>query len=230
MENGSPMQRILIITDNTRTLAPWQHQLMRAGYPVLTCTSDRPELARAFSPRPSEIFILDGTSVRLTPREFWELLQVECPNHESCLIWLVTEEQAAHLDPAGGMDDFIVLPSTGHELLARVRLHLWKSHHINSDDLITAGDLVIDQANYSVAIDGRTLDLTFKEYELLRFLVAHRGRVFTREALLNQVWGYDYYGGTRTVDVHIRRIRAKLGPDREDLVETVRNVGYRFNA
>jgi DNA-binding response OmpR family regulator len=223
------MQRILIITDNAKSLAPWQQQLLRAGYPVQCCSSSREDLAAMFTPRPSEIFILDGTSVRLTPREFRDLLEGECPSYESCLLWLVTEETATSLDPASGFDDFIVLPSSAHEMLARVRLHLWKSHRINSDDLIVAGPLVIDQANYSVAVDGRTLDLTFKEYELLRFLVSHRGRVFTREALLNQVWGYDYYGGTRTVDVHIRRIRAKLGPDKEDLVETLRNVGYRFN-
>lgn len=222
------MQRILIITDNPKTLAPWVQQLMRAGYPVQSCTSARGELTAAFSPRPSEIFILDGTSVRLVPKEFRELLEVECPNHESGLIWLVTEELAGNLDPAIGIDDFIVLPSSVHELLARVRLLLWRTHRINNEDLIIAGDLVIDQANYSVSVNATTLDLTFKEYELLRFLVAHRGRVFTREALLNQVWGYDYYGGTRTVDVHIRRIRAKLGPSYEDMVETIRNVGYRF--
>jgi len=223
------MQRILIVTDNQKNLSPWQQELVRAGYPVQAAAATREALLEAFSPRPSEIFILDGTSVRMTPKEFRELLQLECPDHESCLIWLVTEEMAAHLDPSGGIDDFIVLPSSSHEMLARVRLHLWKSHHISSGDLIVAGDLVIDQANYSVAVDGRTLELTFKEYELLRFLVSHRGRVFTREALLNQVWGYDYYGGTRTVDVHIRRIRAKLGPEYEDMVETIRNVGYRFN-
>jgi DNA-binding response OmpR family regulator len=224
------MQRILIITENAKSLSPWQHELIRAGYPVQCCGPARAELLQAFSPRPSEIFILDGTSARLTPKELRELLQLECPNHESCLLWLVTAEMAAHLDPSTGIDDFLVLPSSAHELLARVRLQLWKSHRVSGNDLLLAGGLVIDQANYSVAIDGRTLELTFKEYELLRFLVAHRGRVFTREALLNQVWGYDYYGGTRTVDVHIRRIRAKLGPEREDMVETVRNVGYRFNA
>lgn len=223
------MQRILIITENAKNVAPWQQQLVRAGYPVQCCNSQRETLLVAFSPRPSEVFILDGTSVRMSPKEFKELLLVECPNHESSLLCLVTEEGAAHLDPASGLDDFLVLPSSVHELLARVRLLLWKTHRTNNDDLIIAGDLVIDQANYSVSVQGRTLELTFKEYELLRFLVAHRGRVFTREALLNQVWGYDYYGGTRTVDVHIRRIRAKLGPDHEDLVETIRNVGYRFN-
>jgi DNA-binding response OmpR family regulator len=202
------MQRILIITDNPKNAGPWQQQLVRAGYPVQSSGSDRKELLAAFAPRPSEIFILDGTSVRMDPKELRELVALECPEHESCLIWLVTEEGASHLDPACGIDDFIILPSSAHELLARV----------------------IDQANYTVSVSSRTLSLTFKEYELLRFLVVHRGRVFTREALLNQVWGYDYYGGIRTVDVHIRRIRAKLGPEKEDLVETIRNVGYRFNA
>jgi len=223
------MQRILVITENPKGLSPWQQELVRAGYQVQSSASDARSLLAAFSPRPSEIFLLDGTSSRLTPQDLCEFVKVECPNHEGCLIWLVTEEQAARLDPSCGIDDFLVLPSSAHELLARIRLQLWKTHRVDNEDLILAGPLVIDQANYSVAIDGRTLELTFKEYELLRFLVSHRGRVFTREALLNQVWGYDYYGGTRTVDVHIRRIRAKLGPDNEDMVETIRNVGYRFN-
>ena len=88
--------------------------------------------------------------------------------------------------------------------------------------------VVIDEASYSAKVHGRPLDLTFKEFELLRFLAQHPGRVFTREQLLSEVWGYDYFGGTRTVDVHIRRLRAKLG-DLESLIGTVRNVGYRFN-
>ena len=222
------MQRILIISDNARETGSWQQQLMRAGYPVQACSSDRKDLLQAFSARPSEIFILDGAS-RIGPKELRELLELECPNHESCILWLIDEEQAGRLDPAVGIDDFIILPPGPNELLARVRLHLWKTHRVNGADLIVSGDLVIDQANYSVSIGKEILSLTFKEYELLRFLVTHRGRVFTREALLNQVWGYDYYGGIRTVDVHIRRIRAKLGPEQEDMVETIRNVGYRFN-
>jgi len=94
--------------------------------------------------------------------------------------------------------------------------------------VIRSGDVVVDEASYTARLDGRTLDLTFKEFELLKFLVQHPGRVFTRQQLLQEVWGYDYFGGTRTVDVHVRRLRAKLGPERETLVGTVRNVGYRF--
>jgi DNA-binding response OmpR family regulator len=224
------MHRILFITDNAKSLGPWQHELVRAGYLVQTTGADRKQLLEAFSPRPAEIFLLDGTSVRLSPKELMEFLQLECPNHECALIWLITEEMVPKLDPSCGIADFVILPSSIHELLGRIRLQLWKSHRVDSGDLVYAGAVVIDQANYAVAVEGRTLDLTFKEYELLRFLVTHRGRVFTREALLNQVWGYDYYGGTRTVDVHIRRIRAKLGPEFEDMVETIRNVGYRFNS
>ena len=93
---------------------------------------------------------------------------------------------------------------------------------------ITSGELVIDEASYSARFRGQPLDLTYKEFELLKYLAQHPGRVFTRAQLLQEVWGYDYYGGTRTVDVHVRRLRAKLGPDHEALIGTVRNVGYRL--
>ena len=94
--------------------------------------------------------------------------------------------------------------------------------------MIRTGDVVVDEATYTAKLSGRALDLTFKEFELLKFLAQHPGRVFTREQLLQEVWGYDYFGGTRTVDVHVRRLRAKLGPEHESLIGTVRNVGYRF--
>ena len=95
-------------------------------------------------------------------------------------------------------------------------------------DEIRSGDLAIDEATYSARLRARALDLTFKEFELLKFLAQHPGRVFTRAHLLQEVWGYDYFGGTRTVDVHVRRLRAKLGAEHEALIGTVRNVGYRF--
>ena len=95
---------------------------------------------------------------------------------------------------------------------------------------IRSGDLTIDEATYQAKVGGAPLDLTFKEFELLKYLAQHPGRVFTRAQLLQEVWGYDYFGGTRTVDVHVRRLRAKLGPEREALIGTVRNVGYKFVA
>ena len=94
---------------------------------------------------------------------------------------------------------------------------------------IRSGEVVIDEDSYTAKIKGRTLDLTFKEFELLKYLAQHPGRVFSRSQLLQEIWGYDYFGGTRTVDVHIRRLRSKLGPEFESVIDTVRNVGYRFN-
>ena len=95
---------------------------------------------------------------------------------------------------------------------------------------MSVGDLIIDEVTYSARLRGRALELTFKEFELLKFLAQHPGRVFTRAQLLQEVWGYDYYGGTRTVDVHVRRLRAKLGTEHEQLIGTVRHVGYKFVA
>ena len=94
--------------------------------------------------------------------------------------------------------------------------------------MIRSGEVVVDDASYTAKLGGRSLDLTFKEFELLKYLAQHPGRVFSRQQLLQEVWGYDYFGGTRTVDVHVRRLRAKLGPENETLIGTVRNVGYRF--
>ena len=110
----------------------------------------------------------------------------------------------------------------------RVRLAMLRRRAGAGDgSVIRLGALSLDTDTYHVTISGRPLDLTFKEFELLRFLAQHPGRVFTRPALLREVWGYDFYGGTRTVDVHVRRLRAKLGPEHEHLIETVRSVGYR---
>jgi DNA-binding response OmpR family regulator len=95
---------------------------------------------------------------------------------------------------------------------------------------IRSGELVIDEDSYTAKIKGRSLDLTYKEFELLKYLTQHPGRVFSRSQLLQEIWGYDYFGGTRTVDVHIRRLRSKLGPEFESIIDTVRNVGYRFVA
>ena len=110
----------------------------------------------------------------------------------------------------------------------RVRLAMLRRRAGGSTDtVVRLGPLVLDVDSYAVTLAGRTLDLTYKEFELLRFLAERPGRVFTRPTLLREVWGYDFYGGTRTVDVHVRRLRAKLGPEHESLVETVRGVGYR---
>ena len=123
--------------------------------------------------------------------------------------------------------DELLFPGAA-ETEIRLRLGMVRRRLRSSDDTtIRLGALALDTDAYRATIEGRSLDLTFKEFELLRYLAERRGRAFTRPTLLREVWGYDFYGGTRTVDVHIRRLRAKLGPGFEDLIETVRGVGYR---
>ena len=129
-----------------------------------------------------------------------------------------------------GIDE-ILLPGTGPaEIDARVRLLVGRRGGLANQESagnVTLGELVIDEGTYTARLRGRPLDLTYKEFELLKYLAQHAGRVFTRAQLLQEVWGYDFFGGTRTVDVHVRRLRAKLGPEYEALIGTVRNVGYK---
>lgn len=139
---------------------------------------------------------------------------------------LVPESRLADL-PSFAVDDFALSPANAEELMARLR-RLLTIEGEGGSDVIRCTDLVIDTANYSVTLGGKPIDLTYKEYELLKFLATNPGRVFTREALLNRVWGYDYFGGSRTVDVHVRRLRSKIEDRHHTFIETVRNVGYRF--
>jgi DNA-binding response OmpR family regulator len=144
------------------------------------------------------------------------------------LMLVLTEGGLTAVSPDWGVDDVVLETAGPAEVDARIRLVIGRAVEDKSSSKIQASGVVIDEASYSAKVHGRPLDLTFKEFELLRFFATHPSRVFTREQLLSEVWGYDYFGGTRTVDVHVRRLRAKLG-DLESLIGTVRNVGYRFN-
>jgi len=153
---------------------------------------------------------------------------IDCP-----IIAITTEGGLSAINSDWGVSDVILDTAGPAEVDARIRIAIGRVLH----DLVVAdpssreirtGDVIIDENSYTAKIKGRSLDLTFKEFELLKYLAQHPGRVFTRAQLLHEIWGYDYFGGTRTVDVHIRRLRAKLGPEFEAIIGTVRNVGYRF--
>ena len=144
------------------------------------------------------------------------------------LVGLVAADRVGELEPHWGLDDFLVYPGSTAELSTRLKVLLYRFEPAGPLNGLRLGDLSIDFDRYEVTLRNESLYLTFKEYELLKFLVTHPDRVFSREALLTQVWGYDYFGGTRTVDVHVRRLREKLGPRYGDLIQTVRQVGYRF--
>ena len=150
------------------------------------------------------------------------------------IILVTTEGGLAAIAADWEIDDVILDTAGPAEVDARIRLAIMKfldlQRVVNPATIeIRGGEITIDEHSYTAKIKGRSLDLTYKEFELLKYLVQHPGRVFTRSQLLQEVWGYDYFGGTRTVDVHIRRLRAKLGPEHEALIGTVRHVGYRFN-
>ncbi|MBI4283748.1 MAG: response regulator transcription factor [Chloroflexi bacterium] len=144
------------------------------------------------------------------------------------IIALVDGEMLDIIEATPDIDDFILQPGNVQELALRIKRMLPKTKQRDASELISCDDLVIDLANCEVTLADKRVTLTFKEYELLKFLASNRGRVFTREALLNKVWGYDYYGGDRTVDVHIRRLRSKTEDATHTFIETVRNIGYRF--
>jgi DNA-binding response OmpR family regulator len=143
---------------------------------------------------------------------------------------VLTEGGLVAVNADWGIDEFL-LPATGPaEIDARLRLLIVRTRGLSTDEAagkVTLGELVIDEGTYTARLRGKPLDLTYKEFELLKYLAQNAGRVFTRAQLLQEVWGYDFFGGTRTVDVHVRRLRAKLGTEHESLIGTVRNVGYK---
>lgn len=146
------------------------------------------------------------------------------------LFAVVTEGGLVAVAADWGVDDLLLVGAGPAEIDARLRLAVGRLDATDEQGQVRAGPLVIDPASYIARLRGRPLDLTYKEFELLRHLAQHPGRVYTREQLLSEVWGFDYFGGTRTVDVHVRRLRAKLGSEHESLIGTVRQVGYKFVA
>jgi DNA-binding response OmpR family regulator len=141
----------------------------------------------------------------------------------------VTVGQAQRLDGNDGFDDFVLVPYVPAELYMRIRRAEWRRSEFAGKERIKIGAMCIDLAGHEVTVDGRVVDLTHQEFALLKFLSQNRGRVFSREQLLNRVWGVNYYGGSRTVDIHVRRLRMKLGPV-ADPIETVRGVGYKMKS
>jgi DNA-binding response OmpR family regulator len=179
----------------------------------------------------SDLVLVDGRQELAHARDLCRLIRTT--GSDVPVLLIVTEGGLAVVAADWGMDDVVLHTCGPAELEARIRLAVGRfAARRDADDpeshVIRSGEVVVDDATYTARLSGRPLDLTFKEFELLKFLAQHPGRVFSRQQLLQEVWGYDYFGGTRTVDVHVRRLRAKLGPEHETLIGTVRNVGYRF--
>ena len=176
-----------------------------------------------------DVILIDGRTDLPAVRSLCRLM--ETTGNTSPIILITTEGGLAAVNHEWGLTDVLLVDASPAEIEVRIRLATTRNMaepQFETSGEIRAGELSIDEATYSAKLRGKTLDLTFKEFELLKFLAQHPGRVFSRDQLLSEVWGYDYFGGTRTVDVHVRRLRAKLGPENENLIGTVRNVGYRY--
>ncbi|MHA7261959.1 winged helix-turn-helix transcriptional regulator [Arthrobacter sp. TMN-37] len=177
---------------------------------------------------PCDVVLVDARRDLVGARSLTQLLKA---TGLSAPLMLVLTEGGMTAVTAAWLADDVLLDSAGPaEVEARLRLAIARAQAAGEEasSEIRASGVVIDEASYTARVGGEPLNLTYKEFELLKYLAQHPGRVFTRDQLLHEVWGYDYYGGTRTVDVHVRRLRAKLGTDHEQLIATVRNVGYRF--
>jgi len=179
----------------------------------------------------SDVIVVDGRRDLAQARDLCRLIRTTGVHVPVLLV--LTEGGFAAVGHDWGMDDVLLDTVGPAELEARLRVATGRLRaERDAEDpeahVIRSGEVVVDEATYTAKLGSRVLDLTFKEFELLKYLAQHPGRVFTRDQLLQEVWGYDYFGGTRTVDVHVRRLRAKLGPEHETLIGTVRNVGYRF--
>ncbi len=223
------MSHLLLLTKSTQSSVEVLPALALLPHHVKILPAEASALIDA---PPADAVLVDGRHDLAQVRSLTRVIRmtgIECP-----LLLVLTEGGLAVAAADWGMDDVIITTAGPAELEARLRLAIGRvAAAVDGDGdghLISSSGLVVDDATYTAKLENRTLDLTFKEFELLKFLAQHPGRVFTRQQLLQEVWGYDYFGGTRTVDVHVRRLRAKLGPEHETLIGTVRNVGYRFVA
>lgn len=221
------MAQVVVLTS---ALGPGAEILPALGllsHSISVAPAEVSALIEASSRRSHDIVLVDARTELAQARSLCRLLRTT--GISTPLLAILTEGGLAGLTAEWGVDDVLLTTAGPAEVEARFRLALGRvTEEEPEDPRLTLGALTIDEAAYTARLRGRHLDLTYKEFELLKYLAQHPGRVFTRSQLLQEVWGYDYFGGTRTVDVHVRRLRAKLGADHELLIGTVRNVGYRL--
>ena len=222
------MYRVLFVTDDWARKKPLKSGLLERGFAVAPTESAELFKEGFQPPEKIDVVVADLERCATEPAKLCHALKRERPLRELPLVLLVPEELLGRLDFGWGIEDYLTLPVSPTRLAERLHFLVWKLSRVSLKNGFSYGGLVIDFERYEVHVQGEPVDLTYKEFELLKFLSTHPGKPFTREVLLDKVWGYDYYGGTRTVDVHIRRLRAKLESGRTIYIETVRNIGYKF--
>lgn len=217
------MADISIVTDRGPDLLPMVAGLESGGHRVAMCAPGEP---MGDGPDPA-VVIVDGVKDLSRGRDTCRTLRAR--HQHLGLIALIAPDALDAIGPDWHVDSFVSDPVSDAELLARIRLAIGPQL-AESPGTVRVGELSIDPETYQVRLRGRPLDLTYKEFQLLFFLAQRPGRVYSRQQLLQEVWGYDFFGGTRTVDVHVRRLRAKLGAEHESMIATIRNVGYKMEA
>jgi two-component system alkaline phosphatase synthesis response regulator PhoP len=218
------LPRVFIIASESEQAEKLRAGLVKSGFDCFI-TPYSNEAIKQTTGQSLGVMLLD-TDEATFDSEAWEQAQQIKQEKQIPLIALISREKLNGLDSS--IDDFVVKPYRVNEVTVRIKRILKQKGRIDSEDIIKCGDLVIDLAKYEVSLDNKLILLTFREYQLLKFLASNKGKVFTREDLLNKVWGWDYYGGDRTVDVHIRRLRSKIEDPTHTFIETVRNIGYRL--
>ena len=222
---GWNMWRVLIIAQESEATAGLRSAIARHGFACSIVPHGNELEDEIIAYRPD--LVLVEMNDDLTSARTLGLIGEFKEKRKLPVIALVGREALAELETIDA-DDFLPSPYDGRELVLRIKRLLDISRNGASGEMIECDGLLIDLARYEVTLEGRIVELTFKEYELLKILATNSGRVYSREALLDQVWGYDYYGGDRTVDVHVRRLRSKIEDATHTFIETVRNIGYRF--
>ena len=220
------MARLLIIAKKSESIKKLSAELIRKGHDCSILPYEK-SLIENIIKKPPDLLLLQ-INKHVFNSEIQKLIQDIKQDRLLPIITLITMEIITPTDWYLEADDFLVSPYPISELELRIQRVLCRNNIMNDMDLFECKGLVIDPAKCEVTVDGMVVKLTYKEYELLKFLALGKGHVYTREILLNKVWGYDYYGGDRTVDVHVRRLRNKIEDSNHTFIETVRNIGYRF--
>jgi two-component system, OmpR family, alkaline phosphatase synthesis response regulator PhoP len=221
------MQHILIVSQDEEYRKALDSLLREEGFHLASArTAD--EAVDQLHARRVDLLIADLESWKEQGIAVYKRIREDLGGKDISSIIIIAPAMMPVISFSLAFDDFAVKQDDPREVLLRIRQLLWHQSRLDAGQMIKIEDLLMDLNSYEVSIQGKRVYLTYKEFELLKCLVLNRGKVFTREALLDKVWGYDNYAGTRTVDIHIQRLRSKLGGTYSDMIQTVRNVGYSF--
>ncbi len=218
---------VLLLSDAVEDVRDLLPEFPLAPYRVIA-RGLKATLADDLIPIHPDLLLIDATADTSSAEDATRRLSLAWEVGLPPILAVVDESSVDGFRFESGADDFVMATASSAEIAARLSLLVRRAGHGDEAAVLKVGDLTVNPENYQVYVRGRPLDLTYKEFELLKFLAQRPGRVCDRDLLLREVWGFDYYGGTRTVDVHVRRLRAKLGAEHETLIETIRNVGYRL--